>query len=68
MARPIRLYQHTFTREGSPKLDIVRSGCTPCQARAAAFLALERKLVEDHLPRGGWRLTTQKDVTHLASW
>jgi hypothetical protein len=64
--RPIRLYRHTFGRKDE-RLDFVRSGCTPCQARAQAFLALEQKLSQDSLPRQGWRLLAQVDVTHLVT-
>jgi hypothetical protein len=64
--RPIRLYKHTFERD-TVKLVFVRSGATPCRAKAAAFLALEQKLQQDQLPRTGWQLTAQVDVTHLAT-
>jgi hypothetical protein len=64
--RPIRLYRHTFGRQDA-RLEVVRSGCTPCQARAAAFRALEQQLVKDQLPKQGWRLLGQVDVTHLVT-
>jgi hypothetical protein len=66
LTRPLRIYRLTFVR-GADKLDIVRSGVTPCRARAAAYVALERRLVDEHKPRDGWRLAAQADVTHLAT-
>lgn len=69
--RPIRLYQHTFVRgsllqDDPPKLVVVRSGTTPCRAKAAAFVELEVQLKQKQLPRQGWWLAAQVDVTHLA--
>ena len=71
MARPIRLYKHVFVRgslmqDHPEKLEFVRSGNTPCRAKAAAFVALEEKLKQDQRPRTGWWLAAQVDVTHLA--
>ncbi len=66
MDRPVRLYKHVFTRSDQ-RLEFVLSGCTPCEAKAKAFRALETKLRADSLPRLGWRLYQQLDVTHLAS-
>jgi hypothetical protein len=72
-ARPLRLYKHVFVhgpllQDPPPeKLEFVRSGNTPCRAKSAAFVALEEKLKVDlTLPRSGWWLAGQVDVTHLA--
>lgn len=71
MPRPIRLYKHTFIRgsllqDHPEKLEFVRSGNTPCRAKAAAFVALETHLKQAHDARTGWWLAAQVDVTHLA--
>jgi hypothetical protein len=62
--RLVRLYKVTYQR-GTEKLTFVRSGATPCKARAAAYVALEQTLVKDHHPKDGWRLVAQIDVSHL---
>lgn len=64
--RPLRLYSQTFASGATHHLTIGTTGGTPCRAKAAAFLALEQTLVaRPELPRTGWRLVTQVDVTHL---
>lgn len=65
--RPLRLYQHTFVN-GTQRLDLVRTGDTPCAAKRKAFEALEQTLVDQPtLPKTGWRLQQQQDVTHLVT-
>lgn len=62
--RPIRVYRHIFAREGQ-SLQFVRTGQSPCKAKASAYVALEEELKSKDLPRTGWRLLSQEDVTHL---
>jgi hypothetical protein len=62
--RPLRLYQHVFL-SGAMRLIFNRTGYTPCEAKGAAFVALEAELrANADLPRHGWRLVQQTDITH----
>lgn len=67
--RPLRMYVHVFTAEGvTDPIRIARSGVTPCRAKNAAFVALEAQIATDGtLPKRGWRLLEQVDVTHLVT-
>lgn len=63
--RPLRLYEHVFVC-GPSKFECVRTGRTPCQAKGKAFTALEDELkAKTDLPRKGWRLLSQRDITHV---
>lgn len=69
MMRPLRVYQLTFTNTvypGQPVLVYTRTGYTTCQAKGRGFIALEEDLrASPQLPKQGWRLLKQEDVTHL---
>lgn len=65
--RPLRLYLHTFVADGA-SLHIARTGQSPCRAKSAAYVALEETLrARPELPRNGWRLLKQEDVTHMVT-
>lgn len=66
--RPNRKYQHTFTHLKEKRtLEFVTEGYTPCNAKQKAFLAIEAELkARPELPRGGWRLIRQQDISHTA--
>lgn len=67
--RPLRRYRHRYVRQQVPEGDtalrelvIEANGHTPCRARARAFTELERWLVQQSLPRTGWRLLSQTQL------
>jgi hypothetical protein len=60
--RPLRLYQHVFLHV-SARFECARTGRTPCQAKGKA---LEEELkAKSELPKTGWRLVEQRDITHV---
>lgn len=68
MVRPLRIYKHTFTHGTAAPIYITRLGETPCVAKRKAFVGLEHELAASPtLPRNGWRLFKQQDVTALVT-
>ena len=64
--RPLRRYRQRYVRQQVPEGDtalrelvIDSQGNSPCRARARAFTLLEQRLVQEDLPRTGWRLISQ---------
>ncbi len=64
----MRVYTHTFVC-GSFRQTITRVGETPCLAKRTARVEMERILAVDRtgLPKAGWTLQRQEDVTHRAT-
>jgi len=61
----MRVYTHTFVC-GSFRREITRVGLSPCKAKRTAREEMERILSVDTtgLPKTGWTLQRQEDVTH----
>lgn len=63
--RPVRKYLHVFLHQkAGVQLEFETEGITPCNAKQKAFLAIEADLkLKPELPRTGWRLLRQQDVS-----
>lgn len=63
--RPARLYRIVFRSVHGPgEATFHRVGFTRCMAKASAFLALEEMLLtHPDLPRTGWYVVSQDEVT-----
>lgn len=61
----MRVYTHVFVC-GSFRHSVTRVGATPCLAKRTARAEMERILAVDTtgMPKTGWTLQRQEDVTH----